>query len=150
MAKNRNYSYKDVDMLTAAKIVAGNLRSNIGELSAVRSDWTEQYAADLLARIDQTIETHLGIDAKKDLRDATSGLSSIQASARRDLSFFKTQIDDDFKSAPAIRDEMLNTLGFSKYLRAVQKGKQESLIQLLYAFKNNMTARLPKKDCRAS
>jgi hypothetical protein len=111
-------------------------------LSAVRSDWTEQYAIDLAARINQTIETHLGIDAKKDLRGATSGVSSIQASARRDLSFFKTQIDDDFKSEPATRDEILNTLGFSKYLRAVQKGNQESLIQLLYAFKNNMSETL--------
>jgi hypothetical protein len=142
MAQKRNYSYKDVDMLTGLKIVAGNFISCIGELSAVRSDWTEQYAIDLAARINQTIETHLGIDAKKDLRGATSGVSSIQASARRDLSFFKTQIDDDFKSEPATRDEILNTLGFSKYLRAVQKGNQESLIQLLYAFKNNMSETL--------
>ena len=142
MAKNRNYSYKDVDMLTASKIVGENFKSNIGELSAVRSDWSEQYAADLVARISQTIENHLGIDAKKDLRGATSGLTSIQATAKRDLSFFKTQIDDDFKAVPATRDEILNTLGFSKYLRAVQKGNQESLIQLLYAFKNNMSESL--------
>jgi len=139
MAKNRNYSYKDVDMLTASRIVAGNFKLNIGELSTVRSDWTEDYANDLESRINQTIETHLGIDAKKDLRDATSGLSGIQAAAKRDLSFFKTQIDDDFKSTPSVRDEVLNTLGFSKYLINVQKGNQEALVQLLYAFKKNMT-----------
>ena len=139
MTKNRNYSYKDVNMLTASKIVAGNFKLNIGELSTVRSDWTEQYATDLVSRIDQSIETYLGIDAKKDLRDATSGLSVVQISAKRDLSFFKTQIDDDFKSTPLVRDEILNTLGFSKHLRDVQKNNQESLIQLLYAFKKNMT-----------
>ena len=142
MAKNRNYSYKDVDMLTATKIVAENFKSNIGELSGVRSDWTEQYATDLVVRIGQTIETHLGIDTKKDLRDATSGLSSIQVVAKRDLSFFKTQIDDDFKAQAATRDEILNTLGFSKHLRNVQKGNQEALVQLLYAFKKNMTDQL--------
>jgi len=139
MAKNRNYSYKDVDMLTATQIVAENFRTNITELSTVRSDWTEAYATDLVGRINQTIETHLGIDAKKDLRDATSGLTGIQAAAKRDLSFFKTQIDDDFKSTPSVRDEMLNMLGFSKYLKNVQKGNQEALVQLLYAFKKNMT-----------
>jgi hypothetical protein len=139
MAKNRNYSYKDVDMLTATKIVGENFKSNIGELSTVRSDWTEQYATDLVVRINQIIETHLGIDAKKDLRGATSDLSSIQVSAKRDLSFFKTQIEDDFKAVPLIRDEILNTLGFSKFLRNVQKGNQEALVQLLYAFKKNMT-----------
>ena len=79
----------------------------------------------------------MGIDAKKGLCDATSGLSAIQGSAKRDLSFFKTQIDDDFKAEPATRDEILNTLGFSKYLQGVQKGSQESLVQLLYAFKKN-------------
>ena len=65
MTKNRNYSYKDVDMLTASQIVAENFKSNIGELSTVRSDWTEAYANDLVGRVTQTIETHLGIDAKK-------------------------------------------------------------------------------------
>lgn len=38
MAKTRNYSYRDVDMLTASQIVAVNFKSNIGELSTVRSD----------------------------------------------------------------------------------------------------------------
>jgi gas vesicle protein len=139
MAQNRNYSYKDVDMLLTSKTIAGNFKSNIAESSAVRNDWTEEYATNLVSRIGQTIETHLGIDAKKDLRDATSGLSAIQVSAKRDLSFFKTQIDDDFKAQPATRDEILNTLGFSKHLRGVQKGNQESLVQLLYVFKKNMT-----------
>ena len=138
MAENRNYSYKDVDMLMTSKTIAGNFKSNISELALVRNDWTEEYATNLVSRIDQTIETHLGIDAKKGLRDATSGLSSIQVSAKRDLSFFKTQIDDDFKAEPATRDEILNTLGFSKHLRGVQKGNQESLVQLLYAFKKNI------------
>jgi len=139
MAQNRNYSYKDVDMLLTSKTIAGNFKSNIAELSAVRNDWTEEYATNLVSRIDQTIETHLGIDAKKELRDATSGLSAIQISAKRDLSFFKTQIDEDFKAEPATRNELLNTLGFSKHLRGVQKGNQESLVQLLYTFKKNMT-----------
>ena len=139
MAKNRNYSYKDVNMLTASQVVAGNFKSNIGELSTVRSDWTEQYANDLVLRINQNIETHFGIDVKKDLRDATSDLYVVQISAKRDLSFFKTQIDDDFKSTPLVRDEIINTLGFSKHLRNVQQNNQEALIQLLYAFKKNMT-----------
>ena len=139
MAQNRNYSYKDVDMLLTSKTIAGNLKSNISELSAVRNDWTVEYATNLVLRIDQTIETHLGVDVKKGLRDATSGVSSIQVPAKRDLSFFKTQIDEDFKAEPATRDEIVNTLGFSKHLRNVQKGNQESMMQLLYAFKNNMT-----------
>jgi hypothetical protein len=142
MAKNRNYSYKDVDMLMASKTIAESFRANIAELSATRTVWTEQYANDLIARIDTGIGNCLGVDAKKDLRGATAALVTIQAPARRDIAFLKTQIDEDFKKDPTRRNEILNTLGFTRYLRGVQDGNQESLVQLLQAFKTNMTATL--------
>jgi len=142
MAKNRNYSCKDVDMLMASKTIAESFKTNISELSTTRTDWTEQYATDLITRIDNAIETHLGIDAKKDLRNATATLASIQVPAKRDVSYFKTQIDEDFKKETSKRDEILKTLGFAKHLRGVQKGNQESLIQLLYQFKTNMSETL--------
>lgn len=142
MKKTRNYSYKDVVMLMTSKVIAGNLLTNITELSAVRNDWTEPYATGLITRIDGAIENQLGIDPKKELRSATSELSAIQAPAKRDLSFFKTQVSEDFKAEPAVRDEILTLLGFTQFLRGVQKGNQQSLIQLLYTFKTNMTETL--------
>jgi hypothetical protein len=138
MAKNRNYSCKDVDMLMASKTIAGSFRAHIAELSAIRSDWTEEYADGLTTRIDNGITNFLGIDSKKDLRGASAILASIQAPARRDVSFFKIQVMDDFKKDAARRDEILKNLGFAKHLRGVQKGNQESLIQLLYSFQTNM------------
>ncbi|MBK8806132.1 MAG: hypothetical protein IPO21_05620 [Bacteroidales bacterium] len=144
MAKNRNYSCKDVDMLMASKSIASSFKTNIAELSAVRTDWNETYSTDLITKIDNAIETHLGIDTKKELRSATAALTSIQVPAKRDISFFKTQIDEDFKKETAKRDEILTTLGFAKHLRGVQKSNHESLIQLLYQFKTNMTETLRK------
>jgi hypothetical protein len=145
MSKNRNYSCKDVDMLMASKTIAESFKANITGLSAIRTDWTEQYANDLILRIDNGIEKHLGIDAKKELRNATTYLGAIQIPAKRDVSFFKTQIDDDFKNDPSKRDEILKMLGFPKHLRNVQKSNQEALIQLLYTFKTNMTESLKKE-----
>ncbi|MGD9992319.1 MAG: hypothetical protein AB7S69_03375 [Salinivirgaceae bacterium] len=139
MTKNRSYSYKDIDMLMVSKTIAESFKANIAELSVTRTDWTETYATGLISRIDNAIESHLGIDAFKDLRSATTNLKAVQISAQNDLSYFKTQIDDDFKKDPAKRDEILNTLGLTKHLKAVQKDNQESLIQLLYQFKANMT-----------
>jgi flagellar biosynthesis regulator FlaF len=107
MAKNRNYSYKDVDMLMAAKTIAESFKVNISELSTTRTVWTEQYADDLIARIDSAMENHLGIDIKKLLRDATASLVAIQIPAKRDLSYFKTQIDDDFKKDSSKKKEIL-------------------------------------------
>ena len=145
MAKNRNYSVKDVDMLMASKTIAENFKSNLEELSAARTEWTENYADALVTSIDEAIDQHLGIDAKRDLRQATSALATIQFPAKRDVSFFKTQIDEDFKNDPAKRDEILKTLGFASHLREVQRDNQEALIQLLYAFKTNMTDTLKQE-----
>jgi len=139
MSKNRNYNYKDVDMLMASKTIAESFKTNLSELSATRTDWTEQYAIELISRIDDAIENNLGVDAKKYLRNATTILTSIQVPAKRDVSYFKTQIDDDFKKESSKRNEILKTLGFAKHLRGVQNSNQEALIQLLYTFKTNLT-----------
>jgi hypothetical protein len=142
MAKNRNYSCKDVDMLMASKTIAESFNTNISDLATTRTDWTNQYATGLISRIEDAMHTHLGIDAKKDLRSATTALVSLQFPAKRDISYFKTQIDDDFKKDAPRRDEILKTLGFTKYLRGVQMGNQESLVQFLYTFKTNITQAL--------
>ena len=142
MAKNRNYSCKDVEMLMASKTIAESFKNNISELATTRTDWNEQYATGLISRITEAMHTHLGIDAKKDLRSATTAVVSLQFPAKRDISYFKTQIDDDFKKDTPRRDEILKTLGFTKYLREVQMGNQESLVQFLYTFKTNITPAL--------
>ena len=49
MSKNRNYNCKDVDMLMTSKTIAESFKANLSGLSAVRTDWTEQYANDLVS-----------------------------------------------------------------------------------------------------
>jgi hypothetical protein len=132
-------------MLLTAKTIAESFKANLSVLSSIRTDWTEQYAGDLISRIDKAIEIYLGIDAKKDLRNSTTNLIAIQIPALRDVSFFKTQIDDDFRNDPSKRDEILKVLGFAKHLKNVQKSNQEALIQLLYSFKTNMNETLRKE-----
>lgn len=139
MKKNRNYACKDVDMLLVAQTIVGSFKSNITELSEVRTDWTPAYVAELETRIKQTIDTYLGVDAQKGLREATATLAAIQAPAKRDVSFLKTQIDDDFKKVPVKRDEILKTLGFTDFIAKIQQKNQDALIQLLYKFKQNLT-----------
>lgn len=142
MAKSRPYSCSDEKMLMTCRIIAESFNTNLSELSTLRTDWTEEFATALIARIDKALDEFLGKDAKIDLRKATTNLQNIQVTALRDLSFFKTQIDDDFKNEPSRRTEILKSLGFKAYLKLVQNKKQEPLIQLLYAFKTNMTEEL--------
>ena len=142
MAKIRDYSYKDVDMLMASKTVAESFGASLSELSTIRANWTNGYATDLINRIDMAIETYLGVDTKKEWRAATSHIIAIHYPAVRDLSFFKAEIDDDFDQHPAMRNEIFKSLGFSRYFRSVQKGNVESLAELLHIFKCNMDEEL--------
>ena len=145
MAKNRNYSYSDVNMIMASKIIAANFKAGLSELSTLRTNWTNEYADDLAGRIDQAIENYLGLDAKKELRKASRQLFNIMKQTIQSLAAFKIQIDDDFKDNPPEREEILKNLGFENNLKAVQRKDQEALIELLYAFKTNMTDALKRE-----
>ncbi len=139
MTMNRNYNYKDVDMLLASKTITESFKSNLPELSTIRTNWTEEYATQLADKIDDAIENQLGVDKKKELRNASGNLQAIQLPAMRDLSFLKTQLEVDFADDKSALKELLNTLGFTKYLKQIQKKDQEALIALLYQFKQNLT-----------
>lgn len=139
MATPRNYNYSDVNMCVASKTIIGSFKLNITELSDVRTNWTEEYATDCEKRIDVTVNKYLGADALKGLRNSTAVLNSLMTPAKRDLSTIKGHIDEDVKDNIDKRNEILRTLGFTKNLRAVQNGDQEALIELLFAFKNNIT-----------
>lgn len=132
----RNYSYKDVVMLMAAKTIIQSMMINLNELSNVRTNWTEAYVTELIARIDMAIENYLGLDKKQPLRDATELLNQIKIPALRDLALVKTQIEVDFaKNA----DKILKSLGLDKNLHNIN---QEGLIELLYRFTKGMTESL--------
>jgi hypothetical protein len=139
MPRNRNYNFKDVDILLASKTIVETLKSNLSDLSIARSTWTEEYANQLATKIDEAIENYLGLDKKKELRDTTANLAAIQEPAMRDLSFIKTQIEVDFDGEAK---EIIKTLGFDKNLRAVQNRDQEALIELLYSFKKGLNNKL--------
>ena len=105
---------------------------NIDLLSSFRNDWTREYATGLERRIDEALDRYLDIDKWKDLREATSYLVSIALPARRDLTFFKTQVEVDFKDEA---DHILASLGFPNYyLLARKRNSQEGLIANLVSF----------------
>ncbi len=126
-------------MLLASKTITQTLGDNLADLSIARSNWSETYVSELSTKIDDAIENYLGLDKKKELRDATGKLATIQVPALRDLSFLKTQLEVDFGNEAK---EIKKKLGYDKNLRNVQKGDQETLIQLLYTFKKGMTGDL--------
>ncbi|WP_163716199.1 hypothetical protein [Mangrovibacterium lignilyticum] len=135
----RNYHNKDVDMLMASKTILISFRTNLAELSLIRTNWTDLFATAVETRITSAINKYLGLDKKAQQRQATHLLESIKQPAQKALSFLKTQIEVDFKPNAA---EILQTLGYQANWAAVQNDDQEALIQLLYAFDKGMTDEL--------
>jgi hypothetical protein len=132
----RKYKCKDVVMLMAAKTILQSMQANLGELGAVRTTWTPVYVTDLILRIDTAIENFLGLDKKQGQREATALLNQVVAPAMRDLAFIKTQIEVDFGAAAI---ELMKTLGLNQNLHKLD---QETLIEVLYAFKKGLTESL--------
>jgi len=135
----KEYVYKDVSMLLAAKIVAFNFRDNISELSQLNSKWDEVYANDLIARIEDALNNHLGYDVKKELRDATSALNKIMLEVKTDIGVFKRLVYKFYRNEAEKKDEILNVLSLRQYPKANATKTQNGLIKLLFAFKTNLT-----------
>ncbi len=138
----RQYRIKDVDMLIAASTITDTAISHKGFLQANRSTWADPFFDNLKNDIDTAIQTHLGVDAAKDLRLATITINEIQTNAIYDLALVKVQINEDFKDNPIRRTEILNELGFNTFLKSAQRKDQEALINLLFQFKTNLSPTL--------
>jgi len=141
-ATARNYKTKDVDMLITASTIIENAISNKTFLQSKRPTWTDTFLNGLKSRINTAIQTHLGVDSARDLRQATQLIYSVQDQALAALAEAKVQITEDFKSDKTRRSELLNQLGFTAYHRDARNGDQEALINLLYQFKTNLTPAL--------
>lgn len=138
----RKYKSKDVEMLTATATIIENAIANKTFLQSKRTTWADPFLEDLKTNIENTTSTYLGKDAAKDMRKATQTVLSIQSQALNDLAEFKVQIEQDFKSNPTQKTEILTQLGFTTYHKLAQSGDQEGLVNLLFQFKTNMNATL--------
>jgi hypothetical protein len=138
----RKYNTKDVEMLTATATIIQNAIENKTYLQTKRSTWTDAYLDEIKTKIETTTDKYLGKDAAKQMRDATQIVLGIQTQALTDLSEFKVQIEQDFKSTPTQKTEILTNLGFIKYHKMAKNGDQEALVNLLYQYKTNLTPTL--------
>ena len=138
----RKYNNKDVDMLTATATIIDNAIANKEILQSKRITWADPFFSDLKTKIADITETYLGKDAAKQMRDATKIVLQVQSQALNDLAEFKVQIEQDFKNDTSKKTEILTNLGFSNYYKSAKTGDQEGLVNLLFQFKNNLTAPL--------
>lgn len=138
----RNYSTKDVDFLITADTIINSAIANQPFLETKRSIWKPAFFQDIKTQINNAIETYLGVDNAKALRDASQVVYAIVTPANAILAEVKVQIEEDFKDTPTQKNEILNNLGYTSYFGEARRGDQEGLINLLYQFKTNLSPEL--------
>jgi hypothetical protein len=138
----RKYPTKDIEMLTTASVIIENAIANKTFLQTKRANWTDAFLDNIKTQIQTTTDTHLGKDAAKNMRQASQIVYTIQATAKTNLSILKIQIEEDYKTVPTQKTEILTQLGYSTYYKQVQKNDQEALVNQLFQYKNNLTPTL--------
>ena len=134
----RKYKVKDVEMLTATATIIENSIANKVFLQTKRSTWANPFFEDLKSEIENITNTYLGKDAAQQMRQSTQIVLGVQKQALIELAEFKVQVEQDFKSNPIQRAEILTQLGITTYYKMAQKGDQEGLVNLLFQFKTNL------------
>lgn len=143
--ETRKYSYSDVVLLTTAATVIENAKLNKADLISKRSTWADPFFADLETRINTLTLKYIGVDSAKSLRNATITLKEIQAKSLTKLGDVKAQIEADFIKEPTTKKELLTNLGFTAFYAQAANKNQEAIINLLFQFKQNMTAAIKTK-----
>jgi hypothetical protein len=150
----RIYNAKDAAMLTTLSVILQNAEANLSELTAENENWNAALVTALKTRVNNNFSNILGIDPKKNLREATATVKAIQVAALPQLSTVSLRLNVAIKDA-ARRAEILNQLGFTAFGKKAQAKDQMALIELLAQFKANLTAQVKteittSKDIKAA
>ena len=140
----RKYKCKDADMLVTSNVVMKNFDQHKAILLIKRKTWADPFAADLQKDIDDALEL-LGINTKTQQTEVTSELITLQKQALENLATFKIQLEVDFEEEPKELKKIENKLGFARHYDQVRTGDQQALVQLLTAFRKNMSPKLKKQ-----
>ena len=131
-----------VEMLVATGTIIQNIFHHKIFLQTKRPDWTDTLLQGLADANNDLFNTYVGKNNIAQLKAQTLLVLSLSKTAKTHLGEFNVQIKTSFRTDKNRQKEILTVLGFTKYLKGVRNGDQESLIGLLYQFKQNLTPAL--------
>lgn len=136
--ETRIYSFSDIEMFLASKVVVKNLIDNLVELATLRTTWNSRFAESLEEKINSLANDTLGKKSSTALFEATANLQTIIIPAQKDIRSLKIQIDTDFKKDEIKYKIMLDELGFSAYYSKIHGRSQKAIIGLLNLYASNI------------
>ena len=141
----KHYSGKDAEMLVTVASIIDAAISHKAFLQSERSIWADPYFSNVKTKIDTAVKKHLGIENAKTLRQALVAVFELQNNAFEDVAELKSEIQENFRLESDVRDKLIENLGFKEYFKTAQKNDEESLVNLLFQIKANLTSDLKKE-----
>lgn len=138
-----NYKGQAIEMAYVGLNVADSLGRYLPELGVLRSTWTPDYVDDLKARIRDIIRKRLSFDVSGEVRKMTDRIDELRVPAIDDLYYVSDQLSIDHDEAE--KEEILNSLGYSRYLEKARGGDTESVVLMLHSFHSGMTDEMREK-----
>jgi hypothetical protein len=142
MGLKRTYRASDVNLLTACATIIESAITNVVAITANRPLWDLPFFNTLKTRIENAFPNFLGVDNAADMRAKTQIVNTVMDGAEKDLTTFSTQVNRDFRTDKVRLNEIRTLLGFTAHYKDAKGEDQESMIELLYKFGQNMTPAL--------
>lgn len=139
MSVTRKFRGSDSAMLISISALATAAIQHKTFLATERATWAGTFLDDLLADINTTISTNLGVDNAIQLRAKTDLVEAARIVSYGHLTRINNQIDRDFRPDPSRRDELYKILGYKDHWSSTRKKNQEKSIELMFTFKQNLT-----------
>lgn len=139
----RKFPGRAIELVMSSKTIVSSLEYYLAELSKIRPKWDEAYVRNLDTHIDDIMENRLGVDLDRNLRQTTGQIGLVEDAVLDKLSLLRDQMKVDFKRNGLT--ELLKSLGYTKYYDKARGGDTESLILMLNAFRDGMTAKTKEK-----
>ena len=133
----RLYKGSDVAMLTGISTLMQTAIANQPAIQQKRPTYTLIFLTATNNEVEAVIQSHFGVDSAASLKKATNTLTGIHKVAYEDVSFFNVQLKQDFADNKTRLTELRKKLGFTQHFAKAKD--QASIIELLYAFKQNLT-----------
>jgi len=141
----RSYPGSAFTMLTTCATIVHSAVNNQAFLLTKRPGWADPFFPDLASRIENDFKTCLGIDPKQKVRTATDVWNEIKETALLDMGDMYIQLKEGFRDNKVLREELLVSLGFSKYYKKSQGSSQQAIINLFLQFTKNLTEEVRAK-----
>jgi len=136
----RLYNCPDTNLITAGLVVVSSLKDHLPDFIAIRSDMADPFAPNLIIRLENASEQHLGETRNEGPKASTAPLAQAKELAKEKVSLLKNSIAARFKGEEVKIKKFASDLGLDRHYASFYAGNDQSAMELYAKFKSAETA----------